>query len=1164
MFQQYINKRAVLKPEIHFPFAFQHDEVTIVVPKGCEAILKRRFSIWLLAGLAVLLFLGLGEAYFRFYLGPKLAEQGLEKLVQASLGQTATVERAIIHWLGRPGIEYRGLTIRKAGAQTGWLSIERVLLRPRVASLFSKSIRWKRLDLHHPVVRLAGGRTTFPLESVSPLLSQFDHLRVSGGEIRWPEREIRDLSVSIRNLTIGRAFSLVSKGAITVGEAPPGRFSVDGLVRPPSEGDGTGPRLSGEIEVEELDPLWFRDGFARFMPPGLVGSRLALTARFDGNLNGRFQSSGTVSLTGFPTGEETSRLSADFALSWNGDQLGFEEIRLRAPFLPLEGKGRVYWKGGADPWISFQVNCPWVSIGKGGRTLPFLPENVRSFLESIEQGEVTLVSVGFTGPLRSLGFPGDEESLLHWSGGARFRNVIVPWNGEFVKLESGSVKLDHDNVVAKAIGFHLDGAKLEIPRLSLSRPFSDRSIDLTLTGQVALTDISKWISMGLIPEEVAAPLSHIEVLSGTGDVNLRVEKSLGLVSPPAFNGQLVLQDVTVRTPYLPGTFKRLRGVVDFSSKDLVLRDVQGRWRGSTVSANGSISALSSVHPEADFSLKGSLDLKGLTELSSWEGIPSGTRAVLQEIGSPSGEGDYVLTVRGPLGVSGGMDVKGQLSVRNGSTRLWNAYPVQGISGRILLTRQGISIPQLRGQWKNSNLALEASLETIGGTFLRDLTFSARFDLGDISAERFDHGLPRIWKRYLRPYDFRKGKALLEVTNRKRGDRDTVEGDVYFEDATVHYPPVFPPLSSVMGTVSFSEKGLGALNVQGRFNSSLVTIHGDMAPDPEDSVPSLFIQADEIDWEEVLSWPWSKGVSHGKKGRFPLKVHVQVDRGSFREIRLSDVEATLSVEADRVSFEKVIFGSASETCVITGWLMFEKDDELSFELQPYLINLEVSPILASFQREGSKRQLTGLGSGSGAIRGSGNGVQEIARSLNGEVRLFLQDGWLNQFNVLSKVFSILDLSQLFTGHLPDLKTEGMHYRTITGRVTLKDGRASTSDLLLDSESMKISAVGSLDIPSGSLDLRLALRPVGVGGKIVSRVPFFGEIVTDEGGSFLHYYLEVKGTVAEPEVKGVPLESVRAGVFGPLQRLFEKPLDWLPLQRHPNFDRYFEEREYHGAR
>jgi hypothetical protein len=207
-------------------------------------------------------------------------------------------------------------------------------------------------------------------------------------------------------------------------------------------------------------------------------------------------------------------------------------------------------------------------------------------------------------------------------------------------------------------------------------------------------------------------------------------------------------------------------------------------------------------------------------------------------------------------------------------------------------------------------------------------------------------------------------------------------------------------------------------------------------------------------------------------------------------------------------------------------------------------------------------LTGLGSAAGAIRGSGIDRKDIVRSLEGEFRLHLKDGRLVNLNVMSGVFSLFDISKLLPGDRPDPRKEGMEYRTISGDIRLQDGRALTEELLIDSPTMKISMVGNVNMITGDLDLKVGFRPLGTGGRLISKVPFFGEIVTDEEGSFIQYYVEVRGTIDEPQVTGIPLESVREGVFGRLRRLLDKPHDWLPLQRHPNFERYFREKEYFG--
>jgi hypothetical protein len=361
-------------------------------------------------------------------------------------------------------------------------------------------------------------------------------------------------------------------------------------------------------------------------------------------------------------------------------------------------------------------------------------------------------------------------------------------------------------------------------------------------------------------------------------------------------------------------------------------------------------------------------------------------------------------------------------------------------------------------------------------------------------------------------------------------------------------------------VTFDARSIKVIHLKGRYEDSRVWLDGDLTPDGEKGPPLLSVRVDEIDCEKIFTWSWFEGVNHGKKDQPPVSVRIQVDEGIFRKIHLSDMKAELTIKGDQGVFERLTFISDDGFGLITGVIGLERDGKISFECQPRLANVRASPIFMSFQRSGSKRQLTGSGSAQGTLRGQGKGIEAIGRSLNGEVDLFLENGRLAQFSVVSKIFSLLDLTWLLRADIPDLTTEGMSYKTISGHVTVKDGEASTDNLLLENESMKISTVGSLHIPSGRLDLRLGIRRLGVGGKIMSKVPFFGEVVTKDGGSFINYYFDVKGTINQPEVQGIPLESARDGILGPLKRLLEKPVDWFNFQRHPDFKRYIEDNEY----
>ena len=1123
--------------------------------------LRRWFSLmWRIGVVVCVLIVIVGMVVFHFYVGPGLARQTLEMVVSSGTGERAAVDKAVVHWLGRPRIEYQGFSVRKGGEETDWIRVDRIVLTPRLSSLLSRSIRWSKLELEHPVVRLSGGSTPSEMGPLGVTFFESGRTEVRDGHIQWPDKEIDELFFSFGDVFKIGSPRVTMHGVIKERGGTPAWFSVKGRVHPSPDEGFSRLGLSVNIEAKDFNPRWLEDYLGGFFPADLGGTRVSLRARFDGDLEGRFESSGTLDIRNCPLIEKRERLGFDYAVRSDRQTLSLDRVRFKDLEIPLEGTGRIDLGAGDRPRLVFEVRSPWTSIERARAFFSFFPEKVRSQLEDLREGEFELVSLGFSGPIREFGFPEDEAGILRWRGNLRFRKGVFGWQGETLEVNEGWVKLAEGSVVGEVSGLSVGESHLDHAGFSVSHPFGNASIGLNLVGSVRFHEVVPWITAGLVHTRVTGFLDDLEDLSGQGDVDLQITMSSKGKSPQAVAGRLSFEGVGFRTPHLPGTFTGFRGSLEFFSGGVTLQDLHGQWGRSTLRAEGSIRSIFSKRPQIECSLTGLLDLTDLTEFGSWEAMPEHISSALREIVSPRGKADYALVVAGRFGMPGGLAVKGDLNLQDAAFRLWNAYPMRDVSGRISFASDRVSVSGLRGQWKNSSLGLDVVVVKTGKMDSRDLIFTADFDVADVASEPFERGWPRRLKKILSPFEFRRGRAHVEAHNRKRARQDTVEGHIDFDETTVRYLPVFPFMTSLEGRVTFDARSVKVLHLEGRYEESRVRLDGDLTPDREEGPPLLSVRVDQIDCEKIFTWPWFEGVNHGKKKQPPVAVRIQVDEGVFRQIRLSEMKAELTIKGDQGVFERLTFVSNDGFGLITGVIGLKRDGKISFECQPRLTNVRAGPILMSFQKAGSKRQLTGSGSAQGAIQGQGKGVEAIGRSLNGEVDLFLENGRLAQFSVVSKIFSLLDLTWLLRAEIPDLATEGMSYKTISGHVTVKDGEASTENLLLESESMKISTVGSLHIPSGRLDLRIGIRRLGLGGKIMSKVPFFGEVVTNDGGSFINYYFGVKGTVVQPEVYGIPLESARDGILGPLQRLLEKPVEWFNFQQHPDFDRHLEDDEF----
>jgi uncharacterized protein YhdP len=183
-----------------------------------------------------------------------------------------------------------------------------------------------------------------------------------------------------------------------------------------------------------------------------------------------------------------------------------------------------------------------------------------------------------------------------------------------------------------------------------------------------------------------------------------------------------------------------------------------------------------------------------------------------------------------------------------------------------------------------------------------------------------------------------------------------------------------------------------------------------------------------------------------------------------------------------------------------------------------------------------------------LRGEGENFERMKESLNGRLRFEMENGVIERFNILSKIFSILNVSQLLKGRLPDLKTKGLPYHNITATIHINHGTASTDDFLVDSDAMKITLFGKVNLSKNSIDARIGVHPLVTIDTILSHVPVAGYILMGKDKGFISYFYDVKGNLDDPKIEAIPLKSIEEPSWGVIKRLLETPL--RPFQKAPS--------------
>ena len=156
---------------------------------------------------------------------------------------------------------------------------------------------------------------------------------------------------------------------------------------------------------------------------------------------------------------------------------------------------------------------------------------------------------------------------------------------------------------------------------------------------------------------------------------------------------------------------------------------------------------------------------------------------------------------------------------------------------------------------------------------------------------------------------------------------------------------------------------------------------------------------------------------------------------------------------------------------------------------------------------------------------------------------VEEGVLKKHSIIAKVLSLLNVVRVFKQDYSDLLANGMHYNTIRGAFRVERGIARTDEFFFDSPSVKMDAVGDMDLIEKAYDMEIAVAPLETVDKVVEKIPLIGTILMGDEGAVVVMYYKLTGSFEEPELKQVVFTSLGRKAQGIFQRIFQLPVTLL---------------------
>ena len=1141
----------------------------------------------ILLGVLTLMVVGVYHA-----LDPELYRDFLEEKLTNLFGRNVSIGGATLSFWGGVGISLEDFQVKDRSMEFDLLRSQRLVLQVKIFPLIIKrEIRWKRIILEKPTLRLhrdregqlnlfdgsstgESGRTT-PQRMLQGLTTLFggsvilENATLSLIDERVEESpwstEIYDFNFQILDVSPHRPFRFRMDGKTGLTRSA-GSFHMEGTLQNIAEDlDLSGGNIDVDVEMKGIDTSHFWPYFKTWLPMKRIEGKLDLSGHYQGDVAGALKASVRMRLkevvvdypTVFSYVLTPQWLNISLEVDYDLKEFRVPQISVELPEIWVKGKGKIYGIGSEGMGMDAEAMTGPFDLAQAKRLIPYrvITSGVSdSLFRSEGTGKVQILSVRLSGKMPEIDHC-DELSNAHVLSvelkldGTR---VQLPWDVPALDNLRGHLLFKEGHLQLRGVEGKVYRSRLDKINGSLYRLLHVPTIQIQCEGKVELSDLPSLIKAEIFPREYSEAFAPFTGISGTAEYRLVVE---GELTPPfrlKHQAAYRLSRAGFSHRQLPFSVSLAEGRIDLSNEMFQWSGAHVAFGSCSLLMNGSWMWGEKTEP-LEILAKGRVDLENVFTLFQSKLFSEEMRLKVKRFQGISGKGELSFkshSIKGmqPFSYEGEFIPKGvSLQPRGVSP------PMMLREGFLSFSNLGIGFSKMKVQSGNSYLLLDGSVK--GETV--NLSSVGFLDLKELLSVLRSPLLPDRVRSELDGIQEISGEAEVRLRCLGTTSHWTTllrEGEIRLRRASIKHQRISVPLSQVEGSLRISRDQYRIVGLQGRLADSPVALSGTISrPLAEGSPPgsrgqivleafSPQLNLDPLFPKRENAPPLSFEGVRDRLLHWNFVATMRVEKGTFRGLLFQDLKAEINKADGRCVIRPFEFKAAGGDLWGEGWIE-PTEQGIRFEMKPRLSHMEAETFLRAVlnDEELAKVFLSGrVYVDRVELRAGGKDFQELKESLSGGLRFEFENGVIEKAKALSRIFSMLNISQLFKGRLPDLRSKGLPYRSITANVGVTDGVVTTENLLVDSDAMRITGIGKVDLGKKLIDARVGIHPLGTVDVVLSNVPIAGYILTGEQKAFLSYVYQVKGSLDDPLIEAIPIKALGEGVLGIIKRTLETPL------------------------
>jgi uncharacterized protein involved in outer membrane biogenesis len=558
----------------------------------------------------------------------------------------------------------------------------------------------------------------------------------------------------------------------------------------------------------------------------------------------------------------------------------------------------------------------------------------------------------------------------------------------------------------------------------------------------------------------------------------------------------------------------VHGHIALENDLITLTDIKGNYGNSRLNSVAGTYALQ--ERALKLQARGDLDLAEIREQLLLGVFPAQAKMVadIQELnGRGRAEVSFQRIKEAPL------QITGTLELDNAQLRK-DEFLLSQLRGSINFTGTEIKAPNLSGSISGSPIQIDFVVKDYAS---QDGVFAVSVDSTGLksgiitrlllsSGSLNDPGIVRGSVRY-------QGS----LTNK---DKRSFTGSLNLVDVQLTTPPLLQPIRALNGSIKIDESGIDFQDIRGLLVGFPSAVSGRWRYGEKPQLLFDF-RAPRLDITYLLSQVDAE--SSEFYANLQAQGRIAIASGKIKALEFAELQSDLTID-QRVWRLSNLTARAAGGAVQAKASIDDRPDTLSLRTDSQIRGVPVQSFLRWFDM--TTTEMSGTVNLAGSLETTGNDDAERKKNLNGAFNLKIAEGIIHRMRVLVQILNLLDLSRWFTLQLPDLTKDGIRFRSIAADFKVNNGVYFTQNLVVDSDDLRMTGSGRIDVPKDEIDFIIAVRPFAGIDSAIHHIPLLGRGIAAIKNSFLVASFNIKGPIEEPTITPAPLGTLSEWFWGVL--------------------------------